>query len=156
MLTTYSKKSKLPKSNISRDERKALCSLRKDSNCMVFTADKDVALVVMDKDTYIEKCMTLLSDHRVYQEYRDHTNTIYNRVIKQLTDLKTVVAKSSKACAQNYTSWRHHKFHKPYIPLRPIISACGTSTYKLPKFLRRILQKFTGKNSSLLKIAKTS
>ena len=51
--------SKLQKSNISKDEREALHSLRKDSNCMVLVADKGTALVVMDKDTYIEKCMTI-------------------------------------------------------------------------------------------------
>ena len=55
---------------------------------MVLTADKGVALVVMDKDTYIEKYMTLLSDHRVYQECRELIKTIHNKVIKQLTDLK--------------------------------------------------------------------
>ena len=47
-----------------------------------------VALVVMDKDTYIEKCMTLLNEHKVYQDWRDLTKTIHNKVIKQLTDLK--------------------------------------------------------------------
>ena len=49
---------------------------------MVLTADKGVALVVMDKDTYIEKCITLLSDHRVYLQYRDLTKTIHNIVIE--------------------------------------------------------------------------
>ena len=49
----------------------------------------------MDKDRYIEKCMTLLSDHRVYQEFSNPNETFNNKVIKQLTDLKkTVKAKS--------------------------------------------------------------
>ena len=64
----YSNRSKLTKSNITKDEREALCNLKKDSNCMVLIADKGVALVVMDKDMYIEKFKTFLSDHRVYQE----------------------------------------------------------------------------------------
>ena len=87
MLNNYRKKPKLSKSNISKDEMEALCILRKDSNCMGLTADRWVALVVMDKDTYIEKCMTLLSDHRVYLECRGLTKTTHNKVIKQLTDL---------------------------------------------------------------------
>ena len=75
--------SKLPKSNISKDERVALHSLRKDSNHMVLTSDKRVDLVVMDKDTCIEKCMTLLSDHRVYQEciYVSIITLCYNNVV---------------------------------------------------------------------------
>ena len=54
---------------------------------MVLTADKGIALVVMDKDTFIEKCMTLLSDHRIYQKCKDLTKTIHAKVIKKLTDL---------------------------------------------------------------------
>ena len=46
------------------------------------------------------------------------------------------------------------KIHKPNVPLRPIIFACGTSTYKLSKFLTRILQKYTGKNFSFVKDSK--
>ena len=80
MLTNYSKKSKLPKSHISKDEREALHSLRKGSNHMALSADKGVPLVVMDKDTYIEKIFTLLSDHTVYHECRDLTKTIHNKV----------------------------------------------------------------------------
>ena len=90
VLTNYSNWSKLPKSNITKDERDALHNLKKDSFYMVLTADKGVALVVIDKDTYIGKCMTLLSDHRVYQGYRDLTKTIHAKVIEQLTDLKIV------------------------------------------------------------------
>ena len=46
------------------------------------------------------------------------------------------------------------KIHKADVPLRPIISACGTSTYKLSKFLTTILQKYTGKNFSFVKDSK--
>ena len=33
---------------------------------MVLTADKGVALVVMDKSQYVDKCMALLDDTKVY------------------------------------------------------------------------------------------
>ena len=58
--------SKAPKSNVTKDEREALCNLKKDNDHAVLTADKGVALVVMDKDTCIEKCMLLLNVHKVY------------------------------------------------------------------------------------------
>ena len=89
MLTNYSIGSKLPKSNITKYERGAVHNLR-DSNCMVLTAYEGVGIVIMDKDTYIEKCMTLLSEHRVYKECRDLTKAIHAKVIKQLTGLKIV------------------------------------------------------------------
>ena len=36
------------------------------------------------------------------------------------------------------------KIHKANCPMRPIVSACGTATYQLAKFLTKILQKYTG------------
>ena len=110
MLTKYSNRCKLPKSNITKDEREALHSLKKNSNHMVLPADKG-ALGVIDMDKYIEKCMTLLSDHRVYWEFRDLTKTIYVKVIKQLTDLKIVQIMSSKTCTQNSVPWGQCSFH---------------------------------------------
>ena len=77
-----------PKSNITKWQREALPNLQKDSSCLVLTADKWVALMVIDKNSYIEKCMTLLSDKNVHQECRNLNKTIYNKVIKQLSDLK--------------------------------------------------------------------
>ena len=43
------------------------------------------------------------------------------------------------------------KMHKPDVSLRPIISAYGTVTYNLSKFLTKIVQKYTGKNFSIVK-----
>ena len=53
---------------------------------MVLTADKGILVVVMDKDTYIEKYMPLLNDHKVYQECRAVTKTIH--AIKNLLTYK--------------------------------------------------------------------
>ena len=42
-------------------EIQALSQLKKDRNRIVLTADKDVALVVMDRKEYVEKATNLLS-----------------------------------------------------------------------------------------------
>ena len=43
---------------------------------------------------------------------------------------------------------------KSDVPLRPMISTHGTSTYKLSKFLKKILQAYTGNNFSFVKDSK--
>ena len=43
-------------------EREAIKTLREDASHVVLTADKGVALVVMDKSQYVDKCMALLDD----------------------------------------------------------------------------------------------
>ena len=44
------KRSQLPKTNITREEVKAIKELREDDIRMIMTTDKWVALVVMDKE----------------------------------------------------------------------------------------------------------
>ena len=46
--------------NITKAEHLALENLRKDKDCIIVTADKGVALDVMDKTEYITKCEALL------------------------------------------------------------------------------------------------
>ena len=84
VLTNYNNESKAPKSNITKEEREALHNLKKYNSHMILTVDKRVVLVVMDKDMYTEKCMTLLSDQSVYQECKGFPKSIHNKVIRQL------------------------------------------------------------------------
>ena len=46
------KQTRPPKPNISKEEWKAIKELRSDKECLVVTADKGVALVVLDKKEY--------------------------------------------------------------------------------------------------------
>ena len=55
---------------------------------MHLIADMGVALVNMDKEMFIKKCMSLLNDEDLYQEYRDHTKSFHSKVLKPLLDLK--------------------------------------------------------------------
>ena len=50
-----------PKPNLKKAKLKALTELRKDSNRILLTADKGVAMIVMDRKDYIEKATNLLS-----------------------------------------------------------------------------------------------
>ena len=53
-------------------------------SCTVLTADKGVALVVMDKSQYIEKCMALLNDTKVYKPCKDTTKKLHRDVQESL------------------------------------------------------------------------
>ena len=49
------KKAHQPKSSISKEERKAVKQMREDKTGVIFTTDKGIAMVVMDKKYYIKK-----------------------------------------------------------------------------------------------------
>ena len=46
------------------------------------------------------------------------------------------------------------KIHKANCPMHPIVSACGTSTYNLAKYLTKILKVYVGHFSSFVKDSK--
>ena len=49
-----------PKPNLTKEERKALTELKRDKDRIVLTADKRLAMVILDRKEYIEKAENLL------------------------------------------------------------------------------------------------
>ena len=62
----------------------AIKTLREDASHVVLTAEKGVALVVMDKSQYIDKCMAFLDDTKVYKPCRDTTKKLHRDIQEAL------------------------------------------------------------------------
>ena len=153
--------------NISKMEREAIKTLKEDNTRVVLTADKGIAMVVMDKNSYIDKCMALLQDSNVYQPCRDLTGQIHRQVQATLRKLKGKYGKEHQWVQLHYNQllptgnsspparfYGLPKIHKANCPMRPIVSACGTSTYNLAKYLTKILKVYIGHSSSFVKDSK--
>ena len=56
-----------PTSNITKQEIQVLAELKKDQERVVLTADKGVAIVIMDRKEYQDKAKALLEDQGTYQ-----------------------------------------------------------------------------------------
>ena len=54
-INTLLRRAQAPKPNLNKEEIKALVELRKDKDRLVLTADKGVAMVVLDKEDFIQK-----------------------------------------------------------------------------------------------------
>ena len=63
-----------PKPNLTKNEMSALRELKKDRDCIVLTADKGVAMVVMDRQDYINKAKHLLNQNTYKTITKDPTN----------------------------------------------------------------------------------
>ena len=63
-----------PKTNISKEEAKAIKELRKDQEKVILTADKGVSMVVMEKNKYIRKSEDLLNQTTYTALKTDPTN----------------------------------------------------------------------------------
>ena len=65
-----------------------MAQLKKDKDRLVLTADKGVALVVMDKEDYIRKAEELLEQPAYRTIDRNPTNKIKARLITKLRKIK--------------------------------------------------------------------
>ena len=70
------RKSNAPKPNITRQENIGLAELKKDKDRVILTADKGVAIVIMDKEDYINKPQELLAQPAYRGIPRDPTSII--------------------------------------------------------------------------------
>ena len=138
-------------SNLTKDERQALKRLKTDENIVILPADKGRVTVVMDKTDYYDKMDALVNDKQTYQVLkRDPTPALQRKLNNKLLDLK----KTDAIDIQRYNTLRCRvpqlpklyglpKLHKPNIPIRPIVSFCGSLTYQLSKYLTTVPKPLT-------------
>ena len=111
-------------------------------------------MVIMDRQHYINKSDNLLNQPTYRSIPWDSTNTIKNKLINILKRVKNQTGLDSVTYKSMYPTGcvppkfhRHPKIHKPDIPLRLIVSSCGSVTYGVATELTKILKSLVGKSS---------
>ena len=160
------------RNNITSKEEKALRDLAKDTSVPILPADKGRAVVVMNTNDYTDKINNLLNDEKTYYKITDkrknptsNTEKSLNKLLLQIKD-QSASRDSNKEQLEPKLYYKLHstdstpvsfyglpKIHKENVPLRPIMSAIGSPTYKLSKYLANIFSplqnnKYTVKNSA--------
>ena len=142
-----------PKPNLTKAQTLALRELKRDRDRIVLTADKGVAMVIMDRQDYINKANQLLNQDTYKVITKDPTNTIKNKLINILKNIKTKTGLGTNTYKSMYPTgcvspkfYGLPKIHKPDTPLRPIVSSCGSVTYGVAKELAKILKPLVGKS----------
>lgn len=122
--------------------------LRENPDIVVATSDKGNKTVILTKTMYHNKATEHLSDTNCYEKVRSKMKTrkveiTTNKLIKELHKNEMI----TKYEARNLTSENGHapriymtiKTHKQGYPVRPVVSTPGSPTYKLTKFITKIL-----------------
>ena len=142
-----------PPPNITREERKAIRELKEDKSRMVLTADKGVALVVIDTEKYKKKAQELLQQPTYQPIPTDPTSKYKNKLINMLKTIKAeggiteaVYKKLYPTGAGSPKFYGLPKIHKEGVPLRPIVSSIGAVTYHTSKELSRIIKPLVGRS----------
>ena len=151
-IKTILKKIQPPKSNITREERRALEELRKDKSKIILTADNGVSLVVMDKEEYIRKAQALLDQPEYKSIPADPTTRYKNKLISILKSIKAEGGINEATYRRLYPTGASSpklyglpKVHKQGMSLRPIVSSIGVVTYQTAKELSKIQKPLVGK-----------
>ena len=128
--------------NLTKDELHTLRWLKNDKDVVILPSDKGRVTVVMGKKDYTDKMDSLVNDKQTYEPLkRDPTPALQRRLNGKLLDLK----KTETIDIQLYFRLRCRvpqsgklyglpKLHKANIPMRPIVSFCGSPTYQLSNF----------------------
>ena len=127
--------------------------LKRNRDRIVLTADKRVAMVIMDRQDYINKANHLLNQSTYRSIAKDPTRSIKNKLNNILKRVKNQTGLDSNTYKSMYPTgcvqpkfYGLPKIHKPDTPLRPIVSSCGSVTYGVAKELAKILNPLVGKS----------
>ena len=89
--------------NLNPAQCRALKQLKQDSNRVVLTADKGVAMVIMDQQDYNNKAQALLQDTNTYKVlHKDPTPQLRNKLITLLKNIKQTGGLSTQKYKQLY------------------------------------------------------
>ena len=102
---------------------RALTELKKDNTRVVLTVDKGMAMVIMDKQDYINKAQALLQDTNTYKVLpKDPTSHLKNKLITLLKDIKQTGGLTTQKYKQLY----------PTSAVPPSSMACPKSIKQAP------------------------
>ena len=126
--------------------------LKSDKSRMVLTADKGVALVVIDTVDYIRKAKEILEDTNTYRVINTDPNSrLKNKVINILSRTKAATGMQDNIYKKMYPTgvsppkfYGLPKIHKKNIPLRPIVSSIGSVAYGVAKVSAEIIKPLMG------------
>lgn len=138
------------KHNLTLAERTALDSLRSDNSIIIKEADKGGAVVLMDREVYINEINKQLDDgdfyERITQDPGKQVKTLIQTVLLEATNLGYITETTAKTLnKQQFRTpifYTLPKIHKPGFPPpgRPIISGCDSLLDPLSKYLDYYLQ----------------
>ena len=138
----------------------ALSDLKTNQNIVVTKPDKGNATVILNKADYVHKMDQILPDpinfakvssdlYKTIIKYEDRNNTLVDDLFKK-NAINEAQKRSMKSCgARPGFLFGQPKVHKPGLPMRPILSTCGSFNYNMSKYLVSVLSELCSNEFSV-------
>ena len=152
---------KVKKSNLTREEERALKGLRRRKDIYINKADKGGAIVVWERTKYFAEGHKQLHDTKFYQPLNkditaENQKTV-KKTLRKLIDDNKLPETSMNLLIDNPVVSRLYllaKIHKKDVPGRPIISNVNCPTYQISKYLSEVLCPITEKQPTYIRDTK--
>ena len=131
-----------PRDNLTKADREALCSLKKNMNLTILPADKGNATVILNTVDYKQKIASLLEDPSYKSLARDPTELTERTtalLLKKSTLTEDICKRLCPTGSRPLRLYGLPKIHKEGVPLRPTVSNIGAPTHKLSSYLSGFL-----------------
>ena len=158
-LDTYKKYSTI---KINFHDKSIIEGLYKNDNLAILRQDKGRGVVILNKSDYITKCESFLSGAEFEELQNDPTKTFQRNVQDTLRGMKkkfteTEYKRLYPSASQPGLFFGLAKVHKlkegqtnvQDLPLRPVISNIGTTTYQISKQLAKLLSPLTKNDQNI-------
>ena len=145
--------------NFSKEETDALINLSKNEQIVIKPADKGGAVVIMNKQDYIDKCEQLLRDQKHYRRTGQNlTESVSEKLANYLRHCKKqkllkdrIVDHLIPKSPRTAIFYILPKVHKEGVPGRPIISANECPTEKISEYIDFYIRPLAKKVASYIK-----
>ena len=133
------------KKNLTKEEYKAIKSLKNNRNIIIKPADKGSAVVILDREYYINEGQRQLNDTKFYEKTTsNHTGEVINRINLHIHNMLQRGEISQNTC--NYLTADNDRTQQFYLlpkihkdasnpPGRPIVSGSGGPTGKISQLV---------------------
>ena len=147
-------------SNLTKDKRDAMYSLKDDKSIIIKVADKGAVVIVWDREDYLKEASKQLEDKEVYLQVSNDSSALVSTIFKSLQKIRKRGDMSQDTL--NYFLVKDPRFARFYllpkvhkrlydVPGRPVFSNCGFYTENISPFLDFHLQPLAQKVKSYIK-----
>ena len=131
--------------NHTKKQKTELMNLKKNDNVIVKPSDKCKGLIILDKRDYIHKADEITSSYEeVTKNPTNKTEAATKRIIRDTLNGKMeehIIQAFLPQSSRTAELYGLPKDHKPGVPLRPIVSACGDPLDKISQLVEKILSQ---------------
>lgn len=147
--------------NLIKEEQKALQSLKNNTDIVIKPADKGGAVVVQDRQDYVNEGLRQLADVKVYKILENDKSLVFLQEISRFLEYCVREGEIDKQILDYLTNFEPRtsrlyflpKIHKKTLPPpgRPVVSANGCATERISEFVDFFLKPYVQKTKSYIK-----